>query len=189
MNSCRSISLISNVKKMTRLMFLLVILACSSMKVNSFSLTTKTTVQGSPKELFNFIATPTNWPSIVLSSHSVKKLSSKNNPVDAPLKVGDGVEEVFGLPPLLPLSVSWECVVADEKTGQLEFFSKDGVPNLAKNCSMKFNVAPAAGESRTDVELVMGYEALNPLVFAATPILNLDNSIALKLLLPLAMKQ
>ena len=157
----------------------------------SFSLTTTSVVKKAPSEVFNFIATPTNWPSIVASSHSVKRSSVGGNPVDVPLNVGDYVEEIFGLPPLLPLSVVWECVVAKESSGELQFYSKNGVPNFARNCSMKFKIAAADGASNsgTNVELVMGYEALNPLVFFATPLLNVDNALALKVLLPLAMEQ
>ncbi len=176
------------------LVLLLAISYCKSS--HSFTLKTSSVVKGSPEKLYNFIATPENWPSIVASSHSVKKSSIRDNPVDVPFQVGDCVEEVFGLPPLLPLSVVWECVVADPIGGDLEFYSKDGVPNFAKNCSMKFSISgdPSSNsekrggaDERTNVELEMGYEALNPLVFAATPLLNVDNSLALKVLLPLAM--
>jgi len=182
-------------RRITPLILILGMIISFCKTSQSFSLTTSSVVKGSPAELYNFIATPTNWPSIVASSHSVKKSLVRDNPVDIPLKVGDCVEEVFGLPPLLPLSVVWECVVADESSGELEFCSKDGVPNFAKNCSMKFTILSIGDASSSDVDgntnvqLVMGYEALNPLVFAATPLLIVDNSLALKVLLPLAMKQ
>lgn len=163
--------------------------------VQSFSLKTSCVVKAPPDELFSFIATPTNWPTIVASSHSVKKSSIRNNNIDKPLKVGEYVEEIFGLPPLLPLTVVWECMVADKKNGVLEFYSKDGVPNLAKECSMKFKISSSNNSSGniingdTNVDLVMGYQAINPLVFAATPLLNLDNNLALKVLLPLAIER
>ena len=161
--------------------------------VLSFSLKTSCLVKAPPDELFTFIATPTNWPSIVASSHSVRKSSIRNNNIDKPLMVGDCVEEIFGLPPLLPLTVVWECMVADKENGVLEFYSKDGVPNLAKECSMKFKISSSNNSNGTfddtNVDLVMGYQAINPLVFAATPLLNLDNNLALKVLLPLAIER
>jgi len=155
-------------------------------------ITTSTIIGVSKDELFDFIATPTNWPSIVASSHSVKKPSDQNNEINQALNVGDKVEEIFGLPPILPLSVSWECVVKDERNGELKFYSKNGVPNFAKNCWMNFSFSASevsSGPDKTTVQLVMEYEALNPLVTAATPLLNADNALALKVLLPLALKR
>jgi hypothetical protein len=158
-------------------------------QVEGFSLTTTTTISSiSQNEIFDFIATPTNWPSIVASSHSVKKPLSQNNEIDQPLEVGDEVEEVFGLPPILPLSVKWKCVVKDKTSGEIKFYSKEGVPNFAKNCFMNFSFS-SAGPEKTTVQLVMEYETLNPLVTAATPFLNADNNLALKVLLPLALKK
>ena len=188
------------------------------------SLTTSSTIQAaSVQEVFHFLATPTHWPSIVASSHSVQKSSIKhkmnhNNDIDRPFQVGDHVDEIFGLPPLLPLRVTWECIVsemelesasASASIGRLEFVSPEGVPPLATNCRMKFQISSSSISSSSQssvksnvnvdanvdanvnvkVDLTMEYEALNPIVmFAATPLLNVDNSLALKVLLPLAMK-
>jgi len=78
----------------------------------------------------------------VLSSHSVKECSfaKRINRVDIPLREGDYVQEIFGLPPLLPLTVVWQCVKSDPKGGSLEFYSEDGVPGFANECKMKFNI-------------------------------------------------
>ena len=54
-----------------------------------------------------FLATPANWPDFVLSSSSVE-----GEGVDQPFGPGQTVDEVFGLPPVLPLAVSWECVAS-----------------------------------------------------------------------------
>eukprot|EP01083_Nonionella_stella_P163537 538538_1 len=154
----------------------------------AFQLTTSSTVNGITRdELHNFLATPTNWPKIVASSHSVKCPSFSTNPVDSPLAVGDYVEEVFGLPPILPLSVVWQCVVSDVSRGKLEFSSESGVPMLAKKCKMNFTIedAPESGDG-CRVELAMEFEPENPIVYAGIPILNADNSLALKVLLPMA---
>jgi hypothetical protein len=75
------------------------------------SLTTKSKLpQTPPNELYQFLASPANWPKIVASSSSVE--SSNNNKVDLnrPLPKGQSVDEIFGLPPLFPLSVTWTCV-------------------------------------------------------------------------------
>ena len=107
--------------------------------INAFQLSSSSTISNINKQkLQDFLATPTNWPNLVLSSHSVKCPSTKNNRVDVPLQVGDYVEEVFGLPPLLPLSVIWKCV--ESRDGYLEFYSEKGVPNLANECKMIFNI-------------------------------------------------
>ena len=59
--------------------------------------------------------------------------SFHDNRVDVPLREGDYVEEIFGLPPLLPLSVVWKCVSSNVDDGILEFYSKDGVQDLPMN--------------------------------------------------------
>ena len=155
--------------------------------INAFQLTSSSTISNiNTKELQDFLATPTNWPNIVLSSHSVKCPSTKNNRVDVPLKVGDYVEEVFGLPPLLPLSVIWKCV--ETRDGYLEFYSKDGVPNLANECKMIFNIQQQDKDDSVVVDLTMKFEPKNPVVPLAIPLLSLDNNLALNLLLPRAIR-
>ena len=155
--------------------------------INAFQLTSSSTISNiNTKELQDFLATPTNWPNIVLSSHSVKCPSTKNNRVDVPLKVGDSVEEVFGLPPLLPLSVIWECI--ESREGYLEFYSEKGVPNLANECKMIFNIQQQQDDGVV-VDLTMEFEPKNPVVPLAIPILSLDNNLALNLLLPIAIKR
>ena len=161
------------------------------------SLTTKSAVLKltSPEDLHRFLGSPSNWPKIVASSHSVKYRGyDGKNPGD-PLGVGGRVEEIFGLPPLLPLSVAWECVesIAPQKVGgagggRLEFYSRDGVPGIASSCRMAFDIQRAdhPGEPRggSRVSLRMEYEPLSPLALLAVPILMADNALALKLLLP-----
>ncbi|GFH55980.1 hypothetical protein CTEN210_12456 [Chaetoceros tenuissimus] len=158
--------------------------------VAAFTLTTTSRVQGiSQTDLYDFIATPTNWPKIVASSNSVKKPTDQINPVDQPLNIGDEVEEIFGLPPLLPLSVKWKCVSKDRDESLL-FYSQDGVPYFAKDCWMKFYFdSNEEKDDSVEVKLVMEFDTLNPLVMAATPILNADNNLALKVLLPLALSK
>ena len=112
--------------------------------------------------------------------------STKNNRVDIPLQVGDYVEEVFGLPPLLPLSVIWKCV--ESREGYLEFYSENGVPNLANKCKMIFNIQQQEDkdDSVVVVDLTMEFEPKNPVIPLAIPLLSLDNNLALNLLLPRA---
>ena len=178
---------------------ILIIGAFSITRSIAFQLSTTSKIKGvSPSELHDFLATPTNWPKIVLSSNSVKEPRNKSNRVDVPLKVGDEVEEVFGLPPLLPLSVVWKCVesspppnnnkagVNNGQKGRLEFYSSSGVPNLARDCSMKFDIESVNGDKNTSVvKMDMEFDLISPLLLiGATPLLKLDNDIALKVLLP-----
>jgi len=156
--------------------------------INAFQLTSSSKISNiNTKELQDFLATPTNWPNIVLSSHSVKCPSTKNNRVDIPLQVGDYVEEVFGLPPLLPLSVIWECV--ESREGYLEFYSEKGVPNLANECKMIFNIQQEDKDDSAVVDLTMIFEQKNPVVPLAIPLLSMDNNLALNVLLPIAIKR
>jgi len=141
----------------------------------------------SPKQLHSFVATPTNWPRIVASSHSVKKVSSTENDVNRPLKIGERVEELFGLPPLFPLSVTWECVKSDPNDGIIEFFSSSGVPLIANECAMKFKINPSINGG-SDIELQMEFQPHNPIILLSVPFLNLDNDLALKVLLPNAIR-
>jgi len=180
------------------LLFLLIQQCISSY---AFQLVTTSTIQGlSSRDLHNFLATPTNWPKIVASSHSVREVQCDSpNRIDVPLQVGGKVEEVFGLPPLLPLGVIWECVESSlpsqydtEKIGKLEFYSAAGVSNLARNCKMKFEIknvndSVSQNEDYLSVRMEMEFELVSPLLLlGAAPILKLDNDFALKVLLPYA---
>jgi hypothetical protein len=54
---------------------------------------------------------------------------------------------------------------------------------------MKFDisdVSPENGEDTAKVVLTMGYDPVSPIALAATPVLVLDNWMALKVLLPRA---
>ena len=165
----------------------IILLLLTLQYINSFQLTSSSKISNiNTKQLQDFLATPTNWPNIVISSHSVKCPSTKNNRVDIPLQVGDYVEEIFGLPPLLPLSVIWECV--DSREGYLEFYSKDGVPNLANECKMIFNIQQE-DDDRVVVDLTMEFEQKNPVIPLAIPLLSIDNNLALNVLLPIAIKR
>ena len=90
-----------------------------------------------PAELHDFLATPANWPRIVLSSQSVE---GDGVGVDTPLAVGSAVDEVFGAPPLLPLRVRWTCVASDRAAGRLEFASPAGLAGVATDCKMSFTI-------------------------------------------------
>ncbi len=182
---------------------LLLLLFC---QCSSFTLTTTSKIKGvSTADLHNFLATPTNWPQIVASSNSVKQ--NRSNPIDVPLKVGDEVEEVFGLPPLIPLSVVWKCVESlapdsvpspstvtaagkvDSSVGRLEFYSASGVPNIATDCKMKFLIRQES-DSVCSVKMDMEFDPVFPLLLlGAAPILKLDNDLALKVLLPNTIKK
>ena len=138
-------------------------------------LVTTTTVAAPPARVTAFLATPANWPSVVLSSQSVEGVDGSD--MSAPLKVGDSVDEIFGAPPVLPLRVRWTCTRADSEEGRLTFSSPAGLSGVASQCAMDFTVA-ADGEGRSSVELAMEYEPLSPIATLATPLLAADNTIA-----------
>lgn len=168
------------------------ILLATTAHAFSFRLQSSSTVTNiHQKELHDFLATPTNWPQIVLSSHSVKCPSIRyancnNDRVDIPLQEGDCVEEIFGLPPLLPLSVVWRCVKSDPMTGSLQFYSEEGVPGFANQCKMTFDIESRENNKCT-VDLTMEFEPQNPIVPFGIPLLSLDNNLALNVLLPTAL--
>ena len=106
-----------------------------------------------------------------------------------PMKVGDTVDEIFGLPPILPLSVSWTCV--EEKPGRLDMRAPNGLSGIASNCRMLFDITPSRERNveAVQVDLTMEYEPENILAQLALPILIVDNAIALKVLLPYALER
>mmetsp|Transcript_4132 Transcript_4132/g.10490 ORF Transcript_4132/g.10490 Transcript_4132/m.10490 type:complete len:369 (+) Transcript_4132:80-1186(+) len=168
-----------------------------------------------PAAVQEFLASPGNWPKIVSTSVSVQSEAD----VDKPLPVGQTVDEIFGLPPILPLSVRWTCKKSvtpssnDEgnvkrfrswgrptptpspssEAGRLEFSSENGLDNVAEHCQMIFDVQPRREETNNDkpntqLTLDMKYEPKSPLAILAVPILAVDNAIALKFLLPAALR-
>jgi hypothetical protein len=165
---------------MTPLFFFIALFLQSSTAL--VSLRTSTRIPGITKEeALDFLATARNWPEIVLSSWDVKGC------IDKPLRKGDIVEEIFGLPPILPLSVAWTCVQVDRKAGILDVRSPEGVPGVASDCRMLFNVQEENGSVRVD--LCMEYQPRNLIGNLAIPVLTLDNTLAVKILLPNAILQ
>ena len=156
------------------------------------SLTTKSKLpQTPPNELYQFLASPANWPKIVASSSSVESATNNNVDLTRPLPQGQSVDEIFGLPPLFPLSVTWTCIKSVPPTatrkGRLEFYSENGVPGIASRCKMNFDIDTAAAVEGSNLSLEMEYEPQSPLAVLATPILTLDNALAFKVLLPSAL--
>lgn len=162
----------------------LVLLAIASLVHEAFCLTISTRVnipKVEPGLLHDFLATPANWPKIVLSSWSVE-----GEHTDVPCVVGSQVDEIFGLPPVLPLRVRWTCMTSDRDLGALVFESQDGLRGVASNCKMSFAITKEEAGSTTEVELTMCYDPASPLAIAALPVLMLDNAIALMIQLPRA---
>ena len=124
-----------------------------------------------PSQVTDFLSTPANWPQVVLSSHSVKGVGEAD--VTQPLEPGGEVDEIFGLPPLLPLRVRWTCTAA-ERGRSLTFASPTGLAGIATNCGMAFEVT-SDGAGGSAVELAMTYDPSSPLARLAAPVLVLDN--------------
>ena len=144
----------------------------------ALTLTTRSRVPNStPQQLQQFLATPANWPRIVLSSVGVEGAST-----DAPLRPGSEVDELFGLPPILPLRVKWRCESAGANT--LDVRSEGGLEDVATDCRMDFAIE-ADGDASV-VDLAMSYEPASPLALLAAPVLVVDNWLALNVLLPRA---
>jgi hypothetical protein len=92
------------------------------------------------------------------------------------LTAGVSVKEYFGMN---LLSVTWICRQSTEGKS-LVVESPDGVPGMATDCSMAFCIQD------NQVTLTMGYNPVSPLAYLATPVLIIDNWIALNILLPAA---
>ena len=155
--------------------------ACLQSAANALTLMTRGRVSAlPPAELHRFLATPANWPRIVASSVGVE-----GDGVAEPLRRGRFVDELFGLPPLLPLRVAWTCEALDEAAGLLDVRSAPGLEGVATDCRMRFDVR-SDGAGGSVVDLVMSYEPASPLAVAAVPVLAIDNYVALNVLLPRA---
>jgi len=148
----------------------------------ALTLRTSASLPYPPGAVHRFLATPANWPRFVLSSHSVRTAAPS-----APLAAGGAVEEIFGLPPLLPLRVRWECVESDEQRGALLLRSADGLSGVATQCEMDFSLR--ADGTGCAVRLSMSYAPTTALAWLAAPLLALDNALALKVLLRAAMAE
>jgi hypothetical protein len=151
---------------------ILLVLVISSVTVTAFQLTTTAKSKLSAKDLQDFIARPSNWPKIVASSN---KVASVDSDPTIPLRRGACVEEYFALS---LLSVQWTCEIS--KPGTLVVRAPDGVPGIANDCSMRFDLED------NEVTLTMGYNPLSPLAILAVPVLMVDNWVALNVLLPAA---
>lgn len=216
----------------------LVVAIVDGLSFSPIRVTTRTRIPNqSPDKVQAFLASPANWPKIVTSSVGVKvpsRDSTTTNDLSRPLPKGQQVEELFGLPPLLPLSVTWTCTKSlspkgnqnDKKggifagsdvfvglgrkkerqqptsnisAGRLVFFSANGLDGVAQNCEMAFDIQQAGSskntqkqedeKAATEVLLTMSYTPVSILALLAVPVLTLDNAVALKFLLPAAMKE
>ena len=215
-----------------QLLLLTILLQCSWLPttriaaLKPISVTTRAVIPDqSPADVQRFLASPGNWPKIVSTSMGV----SSDEDVAKPLPVGKKVDEIFGLPPILPLSVQWTCTksvlpggsrinnkkqnkiggifgigkqqpqsssATSSNPGRLEFLSPEGLEGVAQNCEMIFSVQEETSDSNnsnskskgTEVSLDMKYEPASILAILAVPILTIDNAVALKFLLPAAMR-
>jgi hypothetical protein len=155
-------------------MFLLLLVGFpTSSTVTALQLTTRARSQLTAADLQDFLARPVHWPQIVASSNRVSR--PDNVDVSSPLTAGAKVQEYFGLG---LLKVDWIC--RQSTPGTLSLESPDGVPGIANDCSMTFEIRD------NEVELTMGFNPLSPLAILATPLLVVDNWIALNVILPAA---
>lgn len=173
------------------LKLLVLVEICFVPSVTPIQLVTRAKSKLSARQLQDFISRPSNWPQIVASSNKVEP-SSISSPIaiDLPLKKGASIKEYFGLN---LLSVTWTC--SESRPGRLLVESSDGLGKIADQCTMQFDFVDKNNnnsidrrnyEKNYDVQLTMAYNPLSPLAVLATPILVVDNWIALNILLPAA---
>ena len=152
---------------------LVILVGINSNNARAFSpitITTKTTLKDqTPEDVQAFLASPGNWPKIVATSMGV----ASDQDVSKSLPVGTTVDEIFGLPPILPLSVQWTCIKdlrpvkqpnkmrvlprvqqkaqqpRQSSSGRLEYFSPKGLQGVAKNCEMIFVVSSQEEQDST----------------------------------------
>jgi len=149
----------------------LALLAAFAPFSKALQLTTTAPSKLSARDLQDFLSRPANWPGIVASSNRVE-----NKDPSLPLKKGMQVKEYFGAN---LLSVDWTC--RESQPGQtLVVESPNGLPGIADKCAMRFKIQD------NQVQLEMEYNPLSPIALLATPVLVVDNWIALNVLLPAA---
>ena len=142
------------------------------------TLETRATLPAAPSTVHRFISTPPNWPKFVVSSSSVEGCAP------GPLTAGATVDEIFGLPPVLPLRVTWTCDQASEEQGTLRVVSPSGLAGVARECVMDFTITDSVGDKAgCDITLIMSYEPVSPIALFALPVLAADNALALKVML------
>jgi hypothetical protein len=76
------------------------------------------------------------------------------------------------------------CQIGTTHNFTEEFYSENGVPGIASRCKMNFDIDTTAAAEGTNLSLEMEYEPQSPLAVLATPILTVDNALALKVFLP-----
>merc|ERR1712232_420887 len=134
----------------------------------------------------NFLASPENWPKITTSSNSVTipdGVRQRAFDLGKPVPRGGSVEEIFGLPPILAPSVTWKCLQSNARKVSLEFFSEEGLPGVLEKARILYDIEKS-GEETTNVNLNVSFEPTSPFGVLASIALKIENTIAMKLLLP-----
>jgi len=172
------------------LMAVLGVMIQSASAFNPVKLTTTSSVKGaSVKDVHSFLASPTNWPKITTSSHSVAIPEGTKRSFDLgkPVPLNQSVKEIFGLPPILAPSVTWKCLQSNAKQGRLEFFSDEGLPGVLSNARLLYNIQ-GEGDSAS-VTLDVTFEPSSPFGVLAQIPLKIENTIAMKVLLSQALSK
>ena len=152
---------------------LLCVLSTTNVAANIIKLNTRAPnpLRNSQK-LQDFLSRPIHWPQIVASSNGVH---SETMDVTQSMRPGQYVDEIFGMG---LLSVSWTCRKA--QPGMFVVEAREGVPGIAVDCSMTFEIR------EEEVNFTMGFTSCSPLAYLATPVLVVDNWLALNVLLKAA---
>lgn len=157
--------------------------SCSAFSPVTIS-TTSSVQEASVKDVHSFLASPENWPKITTSSNSVTipDEAKKSFDLGKPIPLNGLVKEIFGLPPVLAPSVTWKCVQSNERLGRLEFFSDEGLPGVLSNARILYDIN-GEGE-KSSVKLDVSFEPTSVFGVLASIALKIENTIAMKLLLP-----
>ena len=141
----------------------------------ALTLTTRSRIPNAqPQELQKFLATPANWPPASCCPQWASRAPRRRRRCGPEAEV----DELFGLPPILPLRVKWRCEATSANT--LDVRSEDGLNGVATDCRMDFSIE-ADGDASV-VDLAMSYEPASPLALLAAPVLVVDNWLALNVL-------
>lgn len=130
-----------------------------------------------PSQVFSLLSSPESWSNIFLFT---SKVEAEELVQDAILK------ELAGMPPILPLQLTWRCNEVDVDSGVLEFTS-EGVAGIATDCVRRF-VVRGDGDQGSKVELTTQCTVADSAFAAlAASLLRLDNAL-FSLLLPAAIE-
>ena len=136
-----------------------------------------------PAAAYQTLATPANWPSLLLFCSTAKLV---NGAAGGLLRKGATVEEFAGLVPPLGAQLTWECRVADARRGTLMLDALD-YPGPASDVELCITVRSDGGSGST-VEIGASFLGDGPLGAVVGPALGVEFALSTALLFPAQFK-